>query len=294
MKADFPFPVQQEKYLREFSTFQIGGPALYFTEATSCEQMQQMLAYAHQVSLPVFILGKGSNCLFDDRGFDGLVIRNRIDYLHYEEGIFTAGSGYSFPRLGKISTQQGWKGLEFASGIPATVGGAIYMNAGAHGEQTSASLVKVGYVTEEGTLIYLQKNELTFEYRTSCFQKWKGAIVEGIFSLTFSEEGERRRKEILNDRLKTQPYGDKSAGCVFRNPLGLAAGKLIEDCGLKGRQRGGAMVSEVHANFIINKKNSTASDVLCLIDEVKTLVYKQRGILLEEEIRYVPYTGQVS
>ncbi len=284
-----PFPHTEGKLLSTLCTFGIGGPAKYFADCTSCEQMAQMIAFCHTHNLPYFILGKGSNTLFDDRGFNGLVIHNRIDTLKIEGNIVTAGSGYGFARLGGQTARLGMSGLEFASGIPATVGGAIYMNAGANGKETKDALQSVLYVKENGEIVSYRKEELEFSYRTSSFQKWKGAIVEGVFALTPCVEAKDVQKEILDYRLKTQPYKDKSAGCAFRNPQGGAAGKLIDECGGKGMLVGGAGVSEKHANFIINKGGAKASDILALIAEIKEKVLKERGIHLEEEIRYVPY-----
>lgn len=285
-----PFPYQTAKLLRDFSTFGIGGPARFFAEAQSCEQMQQMLAYAYSVSLPTLIVGKGSNCLFDDRGFNGLVILNKIDFLKQDEkGLFQAGAGYSFARLGGITAKQGWSGLEFAAGIPATVGGAIYMNAGANGQETCGKLVEVGYVTPVGDLVRLKREDLSFSYRFSSFQEQRGAIIEGVFQLSPSEGAKHAQKELLGYRLKTQPYSEKSAGCAFRNPPTLSAGKLIEECGLKQALIGGALVSKLHANFIVNVGGATAQDVLDLMKSIKECVYSEKGILLEEEIRHIPY-----
>ena len=286
-----PFPHQKQKLLRDFSTFGIGGPARYFAKAKTVEQMQEMLTFAHTASLRALILGKGSNILFDDRGFDGLVILNRIDYLSNSptEGAFRVGSGYSFPRLGGFTARNGWSGLEFASGIPATVGGAIYMNAGANGKETADTLHEVGYVTEKGELKRLAKNALNFSYRSSSFQQWGGAIVEGVFHLTASINAQKDQKQLLHYRLKTQPYGEKSAGCAFRNPKEMAAGQLIEECGLKGQTQGGASISTLHANFIVNKGKAKAQDVLTLMHKVKEQIYIKKGIILEEEIRYIPY-----
>jgi len=291
---DLPFPHQKQVKLCDYSTFGIGGPARYLTEARSSVQMQEMLAFAHQMSLRVFILGKGSNTLFDDKGYDGLVILNRIDYLEQNsQGLFRVGSGYSFARLGGLTARQGWSGLEFASGIPATVGGAIYMNAGANGNETASALVEVGYVTELGVHVRFKKDVLSFGYRSSPFQNLRGAIVEGVFQLSSSAESKKTQKEILNYRLKTQPYGEKSAGCAFRNPQGSSAGQLIDSCGLKGIAVGGACVSGMHANFIVNQGGAKAQDVLELMQKIKDQVHEKKGIVLEEEIRYIAYDSWV-
>lgn len=284
-----PFPHQRERLLKDFSTFGIGGPARYFAEARTSLELQEMLLFATRASLKVFILGKGSNSLFDDRGFNGLVILNRIDYLKQHENAFCAGAGYSFARLGGVSARTGWSGLEFASGIPASVGGAIYMNAGANGAETAATLFEVGYVTEEGELQRLPRHALDFGYRSSSFQKWGGAIVEGVFHLTPSTSAKTIQKRLLDYRLKTQPYGEKSAGCAFRNPSNASAGKLIEECGLKGETIGGACVSPLHGNFIVNKGGAHAKDVLDLMQKIKEQIYQKKGIVLEEEVRYVAY-----
>ena len=292
MTSDLPFPHQKKKRLSEFSTLGIGGPARYFAEADTSNQMQEMLEGAYQTKIHVHILGKGSNSLFDDRGFNGLVILNRIDYLDQKEHVFRVGSGYSFARLGGVTARGGWSGLEFASGIPATVGGAIYMNEGANGKQTGDTLVGVSYVNEKGELIRFKKEELHFGYRFSSFHKWKGAIVEAVFHLCACSGAKVQQKKILDYRLKTQPYGDKSAGCAFCNPAGDFAGRLIEASGLKGAHVGGAAISKLHANFIVNAGNAKASDVLDLIDQIKEKIYRDKGILLEEEIRYIPYDVQ--
>lgn len=286
-----PFPFKKEILLSEMSSFGIGGPARFFACASTLEQMQQMLLYCDQVSMPFFVLGKGSNSLFDDRGFDGLVIHNRIDYAKQKENTFIVGGGYSFARLGGQTARLGLSGLEFASGIPATVGGAIYMNAGANGGQTADSLTQVIFIDAKGEVICYKKEELSFDYRFSSFQKLRGAIVEGTFSLNPKITAKEDQKKILDYRLKTQPYKDKSAGCIFRNPDGcLSAGRLIDECGLKGASCGEAAVSTMHANFIVNKQSAKASDVLGLIEKIKERVYLEKGIHLEEEIRYIPYS----
>jgi UDP-N-acetylmuramate dehydrogenase len=284
-----PFPHLEGKILADVSSFGIGGPARYFAEAKTIEEMALMLSYSYQHSLPVMILGKGSNTLFDDRGYAGLVILNRLDYIHQEEMTFNVGGGFSFARLGGITARQGLTGLEFASGIPATVGGCIYMNAGANGQETKDCLKSVLYINEKGEKVTYKKENIEFGYRTSSFQKWRGAIVEAEFELHLSDVAKKKQKDLLEYRLKTQPYKDKSAGCAFRNPPGMAAGKLIDECGWKEKRVGGAGVSSLHANFIINCGGAKASDILDLVQKIKEQVYKEKGILLEEEIRYIPY-----
>ncbi len=285
-------PFQSDKYLKEVSTFGIGGPAKFFTEVTDVEQMQAVLAHCHAKSSPFFILGKGSNCLFDDRGIDGLVILNKISHLKIEGCEVDVGSGFSFSMLGLKTAKQGLAGLEFASGIPATVGGAVYMNAGANGQETCQTLLEAQFVDQEGTLHTLKKDDLQFSYRFSSFQEKKGAIVSVKFRLAKSLEARSRQLSIIEYRTQTQPYGDRSIGCIFKNPIGASAGALIEKTGLKGFSVGGAEVSYKHANFIVNKEGAGAQDVLLLAKLVQEKVKEATGIELEMEARCIPYQIQ--
>lgn len=280
---------QQNKPLSDLSTFGIGGPALFFIEVSDVETLQKAVKAAFMQQIPYMILGKGSNCLFEDRGFNGLVILNKIRFAKEEGDVVYAGGGYSFSLLGAQTARKGLSGLEFASGIPATVGGAVYMNAGASGAEVADVVVSVDYVTAEGELLTLLRENLFFSYRTSCFQRKKGAIAAARFQLHPLAKARARQLEIISYRTATQPYGEKSAGCVFRNPSGQSAGALIEQCGLKGRQVGGAQVSFVHGNFIVNKNKATAQEVLALAQEVQSIVKEKIGVVLEMEIRVVPY-----
>lgn len=276
-----------DKLLSELSTFGIGGPARFFFEAKKIEDLQEAIRRCRRENLPYFILGKGSNCLFDDRGFDGLVVLNKIGFCEYDGPVVSVGAGYSFSLLGTQTARKGWAGLEFASGIPGTVGGAVYMNAGASGKETCEPLVEVTFVNEEGEVEVLKRDAMAFSYRTSVFQKRKGAIAAAKFLLQPSEEARKKQLGIIDYRTRTQPYGDKSAGCVFRNPPANSAGALIQQCGLKGMRVGGAEVSTLHANFIVNREGATSQDVLALAEEVKKTVKEKTGIDLEMEVRYI-------
>lgn len=277
--------LQNNRFLSEFSTFGIGGPISYFFEAHSVEEMKEALSWAQEKKLPYLILGKGSNSLFQDEGFPGLVILNKIDFLEWNMPYVRVGSGYSFSRLGIQTARKGWSGLEFASGIPASVGGAIFMNAGANGWSASDSLYSVLWLQEDGTVCSFLKEGLSFGYRTSSFQSMKGVIVEATFVLQPLSSARDTQLKILDYRCKTQPLKEKSAGCIFRNPEVYSAGFLIEKVGLKGLQIGGAKVSEIHANFIVNVGNATAHDVKKLIHEIQKRVKQETGIILEPEVR---------
>lgn len=289
-----PTPSLRENVLlKECCTFGIGGPARYFIEARQIDQMQDAIKWCQSRSIPYMILGKGSNCLFDDKGYDGAVILNKIDFLtETSPGHFHVGAGHSFAHLGVYTARKGWSGLEFASGIPASVGGAVYMNAGANGKETCETLSSVDYVNEEGEFEVISRAALEFSYRTSPFQKRGGAIVGATFALSQKEDARKLQIEIVNKRKNTQPYGDMSAGCIFLNPTCASAGALIDKCGLKGLSVGGAQVSHVHANFLINGGQATCMDMLALIELVKRRVKDETGIELHSEVRHIPYVKE--
>jgi UDP-N-acetylmuramate dehydrogenase len=276
--------------LSNLCTFGIGGPARYFIRASTIEQLEIAVKRANQENIPFIVIGKGSNCLFHDKGFNGLVIQNKIDFFETPDlGVYHVGAGFSFALLGVRSAQAGFSGLEFASGIPASVGGAVFMNAGANGSETCTALESVDYMDENGNLHHLKKENLRFGYRTSCFQEKKGIIAAATFRLKKSLAARQKQIEIVSYRTKTQPYGEKSAGCVFRNPSCGFAGQLIEESGLKGAKVGDAEISSKHANFIVNKGNATSDDVLALIDMITTHIQNKSSIHLESEIRVIPY-----
>ncbi len=279
---------EEEMPLQDLTTFGIGGPAKYFIEVTSVDQLKETISYCYQKNLRYFVLGKGSNTLFSDEGYNGVVILNKIHFCEEEKGIFYVGAGYSFSLLGSQTARKGWAGLEFASGIPGSVGGAVYMNAGANGGETFQYLTEVTYVNEQGKLEVLPKGKLQWGYRMSSFQHLKGAIAAAKFHLIPSGEARARQLKIIDYRTKTQPYGDMSAGCVFRNAPHSSAGALIEQCGLKGFSIGGAEVSPMHANFIVNRKDAKAQDVIDLAAHVKKVVHEKTGHDLEMEVRVIP------
>lgn len=280
---------QENKLLSNHTTFGIGGPAKYFIEVNSIEELSKVISYCHTNNLRYFPLGKGSNVLFDDRGFDGVVILNKILFCTQKEGEFYVGAGYSFSLLGSQTARKGFAGLEFASGIPGSVGGAVYMNAGANGGETFHTLTEVTYVNEKGEVEVLPKETLKWGYRYSSFQDQKGVIAAVRFQLESSIEARQKQLKIIDYRTKTQPYNDQSAGCIFRNDTTSSAGALIEKSELKGFSIGGAQVSPVHANFIVNKGGATAHDVMALADHVQQTVKEKTGIKLEMEVRVVPY-----
>lgn len=278
---------QEDKLLSELTTFGIGGPARYFIEATSIDHLSEIVSYCNQNNLRYIPIGKGSNTLFNDQGFDGLVILNKIGFCEHKEAGVYAGAGYSFSLLGTQTARRGWTGLEFASGIPGSVGGAVYMNAGANGGETFQTLTEVTFVSENGTVEILPKDKLQWSYRFSSFQNRKGVIAAARFLLQPSSEARQKQLKLIDYRTKTQPYGDMSAGCVFRNHPKASAGALIQECNLKGFSIGGAQVSTMHANFIVNTGGATAKDVLALAAHVQKVVKEKTGLELEMEVRVI-------
>jgi UDP-N-acetylmuramate dehydrogenase len=282
-KRDFP--------LNTISTFGIGGPADLLIEVHTAEDMQAAVAFCKSHQRRYIIVGKGSNVLFSDQGFCGVVIWNKVDFLtDLGHGTFQAGAGYSFSRLGTLTAKQGWSGLEFAAGIPASVGGAVYMNAGAHGAETSTHLTCVEYIDSCGKLQNVDRQSLNFSYRCSPFQSDTGcAIISATFKLSPSTSARAHQQALIAGRTKSQPLKDKSAGCVFRNPPQESAGALIDRCHLKGTSIGHAQISPRHANFITNQGGAKAADVLALISLVQEQVQLTTGIQLETEIQIIPY-----
>lgn len=273
--------------LKEYSTYGVGGNAKYLIEVDSTPELIE--AVSRIGSERYIVIGKGSNILFDDAGFDGTVIVNRVQTIEWNNKNVAVSAGYSFSHLGSLASRKGFTGLEFAAGIPATVGGAIFMNAGADQNETKDSLKSVTFLHPDGKISEFQKEELHFSYRSSSFQKMKGVILSAVFELKESQDATDKVKKIVDYRIKTQPYRSKSCGCTFRNPEKYSAGRVIDECGLKGFKIGGAIVSDLHANFILNVDNATSENILDLIKYVQLRVFIKKGILLETEVRYIPF-----
>jgi len=227
--------------------------------------------------------------LFSDHGYPGLVILNQMVGVTSvkETASFSVGSGLSFAQLGLMTARLGFAGLEFAAGIPGTVGGAVVMNAGAFGQETFDTLVSVDLLDETREVQRKEREALSFGYRYSEFLGGRSIIVGANFSLRKDDEVAERQKQMMQKRRISQPYMARSAGSVFRNPPGTSAAMLIDAAGLKGRRCGGASVSTMHANFIINQGDATAEDVCSLISLVQEEVHQRSGVWLEHEIRVI-------
>lgn len=284
--------VKKNEPLVYHTTIKIGGPADLFIEPSSVENLKQVMSLVKKYSLNWRAIGRGSNLLVSDKGIEGAVIKlsSGIDELKINGTEITVGGGHSLVSLATLISKKGMSGLEFASGIPGSVGGAVYMNAGAHGSDISKILTRAHILFEDGTMEWLSNEEMKFSYRTSVLQKIRpGIVVEASFQLVEGDKEAIVSQMIKNKdyRKETQPWNFPCAGSIFRNPLPNYAGKLIEVAGLKGFSIGGAKISEMHGNFIVNAGNATAGDVLALIQHVKDVIYSLYEVKMETEVEIV-------
>lgn len=277
--------------LEEYTSFRIGGKAKYFFIAETKEELIKAISAAKKLNLPFFILGGGSNLLISDKGFNGLVIKNlNIKYYTLNAKIVT-GTGISLSKLVAIATKKRLTGLEWASGIPGTVGGAIFGNAGSFKKSIGDIIREVEIFDFKDLKIKIYNfKKCEFSYRESIFKRNNNLIILSVtIQLKKGNEKEIKRKikDFFNYKQNIQPLNFPSAGSIFKNPENISAGALIEKCGLKGEKIRGAMVSEKHANFIINFNNAKSEDVKSLIKLIKTKVKNKFKIKLKEEIKYL-------
>ena len=280
--------------LAAHTTFRLGGPADLFVEAQTLDELVEFVRLARQRGIPIFILGNGSNVLVRDGGVRGLVIENHcnqfsLDIINSERAILHAESGAVLPGIANRLARQGWAGLEWAIGVPGTIGGAVVGNAGAHGACIADNLIRVTILDASGAVRELPKTELAFDYRTSRFKHAQGEIVlRADFEMRRDDPHAciARMNQSTEHRRRTQPT-EPSVGSMFKNPLGDYAGRLIDAAGLKGTRIGGIEVSQTHANFFVNRGGATANDVIQLIEMVRARVRARFGIELELEIEVV-------
>lgn len=279
--------------LSKHTTYKVGGKAklMVYPKNVDCLIKLLKLLKTHEIKFKV--LGLGSNVLFSDNVFDGVIIRlSELDNLEFfGKNKIRVGAGYSLMKLSLLAAKKGLAGLEFASGIPGTVGGAVFMNAGAYKSDMGYVVSEVKVLTPDFNIITLENKEMNFHYRTSFLQTHPGYIcLEAVIKL---EKGDKNAldeviKERRQRRIESQPLEYPSAGSVFRNPEGMFAGKLIEDLGLKGKTIGGAQVSEKHANFIINyNKKAKGSDIKKLIELVHDKVLEEYDVDMKIEQEFV-------
>ena len=301
------FSIKENICLAPYSTFRAGGPARFFAEPSNEDELTEAFRFAGEKGLDVFVLGNGSNCLISDKGFDGLVIKigkqmGEITSEVREDGLtyVTAGAGCPLSRFGNYCADQSLEGAEFACGIPGTVGGAVFMNAGAYGREIKDICVSVRY-WEDGKIKEISASECGFAYRTSVFDKRaaKGEFPVIVSMTAALPKGDKEKilsyvEELRQKRTASQPLDVPSAGSTFKRPEGYFAAKLIEDSGLKGfaLDDSGAQVSPKHAGFVVNNNGSaSAEDILKLIDYVSGKVFEDSGVRLEKEVRLIGEFG---
>lgn len=285
--------LQQQVSLANFTSYRVGGQAEWFALPRTVEEAATSLQWARHESLPITLLGAGSNLLVSDRGLAGLVICSRhLRGVSFDDatGRMTALAGEPLPNLAWKAARKGWRGMEWAVGIPGTVGGAVFMNAGAHGACTADTLITAQVMALTGEAQVLSADDLQFAYRTSHLQSHPHLVTQAVFQLNPGHDPAivvADTQAALEKRRSTQPYHLPSCGSVFRNPGEYKAGWLIEQTGLKGHQIGQAQVSTLHANFIVNLGGATAQDILTLIQYVQTQVQAKWALSLHPEVRTI-------
>lgn len=292
--AELPFA--EGEPLAAHTTFRIGGPAAFWCTPRDRQQLHDTLARCREQGVRVYLLGNGSNTLFADEGFDGAVVDLRAltgpvtEQAAGNEVLLTAGAGLTLGHLCGEAQQRGLTGLEFACGIPGTVGGAVYMNAGAYGGELKDVLEAVTYLDEALNERTLPAARLEMGYRTSVFEKNPAWCILSATVRLRRDDADAvldRMQEFLRRRKEKQPLEWPSAGSTFKRPQGAFAGQLIERCGLRGFTVGGAQISEKHCGFVINRGGATCADVVSLTDQVRRIVEQKTGFVLEREIRVV-------
>ncbi len=273
------------------TTFRIGGPADCLLQIENEEQLKSLQRYLSLVEVPYFILGNGSNLLVSDMGYPGVVIQigPKMSRIQVEGCRITAQAGALLSQVAKAALEHGLTGLEFASGIPGSVGGGVVMNAGAYGGELSQVVTQVDAVSRDGESLEFDRDVMEFGYRTSALRKKPFTVTSVTFTLQPGQQEEirARMEELAARRREKQPLEYPSAGSVFKRPEGYFAGKLIMEAGMRGYQVGGARVSDKHCGFIVNTGKATASDVMDVICEVQERVKECFGVDLEREIVYL-------
>lgn len=276
--------------MSKHTTFRIGGKADLFVSADE-KSLPQLLKEAADEKIPVTIIGNGSNLLVGDGGIRGLVIEigKGMDKIEISDNIMIVGAGTLLSKAANTAAEHGLSGMEFAAGIPGSVGGAVVMNAGAYGGEMKDIIMDVDVITREGEYRRLTLEELELSYRHSCIIENEYIVVRARLMLQEKDEAQIRlvMEDLKNRRIEKQPLNFPSAGSTFKRPEGYFAGKLIMDAGLRGYSVGGAQVSEKHCGFVVNKGGATASDVVKLMNDVRNKVMEEFGVELEPEVKMI-------
>lgn len=274
--------------LAKHTHFGIGGETTAFIEVSTIEELAALARLHNKWKIPVAVIGRGANLLVSDNGFSGISIKliGELAELNVDGNIVTVGAGYPLPALSKEMSRRGLSGVEFVLGIPGTVGGALTMNAGAWGSSFGDVVTNVTVMQDNGELTKLTHDEANFEYRRSRLDAYF-CIIGATLTLTHGDVDTITTKmnKLFKQKIETQPFVEENAGCMFKNPPGDSAGRLIDITGLKGHRIGGAEVSTIHGNFILNINNATATDVLKLVAYIQKQVHKKTGISLKTEVK---------
>ncbi len=290
VRERFPeIPVREGETLSAHTTFRVGGGCALFAEPENAKQFMELYAFANQEGVPVFVLGRGSNLLVSDDGFDGLVISTSgMNAIEVAGCVITAGCGAALSRIAICAVREGLAGAEFCHGIPGSLGGAVFMNAGAY-EGSMADIVTSVCMLENGSVVTVSGRDMEFGYRKSRAMRSGGIVLSARLSLNAGNEEEiaEKMRSLDQKRSEKQPLEYPSAGSYFKRPEGYFAGALIDQAGLKGFRVGGAQVSEKHAGFIVNRGGATCKDILALEHEVVTRVEERFQVRLEREVRLI-------
>lgn len=283
MKLDCP--------MKEYTSFKAGGSAGLLVEPGDMQELFSAVELCQRENVPYMIMGNGSNLLFQDRGYEGVVIRigSGLDRVRVEGQVVFAEAGLLLSSLARIAMENSLTGLEFASGIPGSLGGAVFMNAGAYGGEMKDVVLSTMALRSGGMIKDRKNGDMNFGYRHSVFQE-TGEIIVGVKLLLkkgSQDEIREKMRELTAKRNEKQPVSLPSAGSFFKRPEGHFAGSLIEECGLKGLSVGGARISPLHAGFIVNEGGATAQDIQDLMRIVQETVYDQKGVRLEPEVRII-------
>ena len=283
--------VRQEEPLAAYTTFRVGGPAKVLVTVENREQLQKIMRYLKLAELPYFILGNGSNLLVSDKGYRGIVLHlaGEFEQVSVDGCRIKAGAVVLMAKAARMAMEAGLKGMEFASGIPGSIGGGVRMNAGAYGGERCGIVETVEVLGEDGSILELDNETMEFGYRSSVLKNRNFVVLSVTMKL---EPGNREEilshmNELAAKRREKQPLEFPSAGSTFKRPEGHFAGKMIMDAGLRGYRVGGACVSEKHCGFVVTTGNATAADVLAVIRDVQRIVQEKFGVELETEVIFL-------
>jgi UDP-N-acetylmuramate dehydrogenase len=280
--------------MSKYTSMRVGGPADYYVEPADKQDLVEIVKYFQKNNYPYLMLGRGSNIIISDEGVRcaAINVESSLSHVLLEGDLVVADAGAHLSKFVDFCIQQGLAGVEMLAGIPGSVGGAVVMNAGAHGGETADHLVEIE-VFRDGRIQKIKKQEADFSYRHSGFAK--DVVLSASFQLPQGDKEEliRQRREYILKRNTTQPLTLPNSGSMFKNPPGTYAAKLIEQAGLKGKRVGNVQISEKHSNFIVNLGDAKAADVVTLMDLVRRTVHQNTGVLLELEVKLVGFSDDV-